>query len=306
MSIIHTFSGNNLDRGDSIIYDEKKLEKLFESSKVKILPFYELNPLIENSETPQLGWLTKEEFSNLKFSANLSKLLFLGFDQDQSPCFTFEAKKTIEYKNIDRNLSYFDSREIATEISQNEAGILAQAKSNIDWNRKNKYCSSCGNHMKVFRGGIMRKCLSCKLEHFPRTDPVVIMLVYKDNRCVLGQTRLRQKNGFYSCLAGFMDQGESIEEAVRREVKEESGLQIGKIKYHSSQPWPFPSSLMIGCHAEATNEKIIIDKNEMTDVKWFSKEEVVLALKNKSKILNVPGPIAIAHHLIKSWVYNQI
>lgn len=306
MNIIHTFSSNNLDRGDSTRYDEKKLETLFESSKVKILPFCELNPLVENSEVPELGWLSKAEYNNLKFSADTSKVLFLGFDQDQSPCFTFEVNKTVEYKYLNRNLSYCDSREVATEISQNEAGILAQAKSNIDWNRKNKYCSSCGNHMKVFRGGIMRKCLSCKLEHFPRTDPVVIMLVYKDNRCVLGQTRLRQKNGFYSCLAGFMDQGESIEEAVKREVKEESGLQIGKIKYHSSQPWPFPSSLMIGCHAEATNEKIIIDKNEMTDVKWFSKEEVVLALKNKSKILNVPGPIAIAHHLIKSWVYNQI
>ena len=119
--------------------------------------------------------------------------MFLGFDQDQSPCFTFEAKKTVEYKNINRNLSYFDSREVATEISQNEAGILAQAKSNIDWNRKNKYCSSCGNHMKVFRGGHYEKMSNCKLEHFPRTDPVVIMLVYKDNRCVFRSNEIKAK-----------------------------------------------------------------------------------------------------------------
>tara|TARA_B100000427_G_scaffold319496_1_gene317780 strand:+ start:3057 stop:3971 length:915 start_codon:yes stop_codon:yes gene_type:complete len=304
LSIIHTFSGNNLDRGDSTRHDEKKLEKLFESRKAKILTFYELNPLIENFEIPQLGWLTKDEFAKLKLSEDFSKILFLGFDRDQSPCFALEVNKNIEYKHLGRDLCYVDSREIATEISENETGILAQAKSNIEWNKKNKYCSSCSNPMEPFRGGIMRKCLGCNLEHFPRTDPVVIMLVYKNDRCVLGQTRLRQKSGFYSCLAGFMDQGESIEEAVRREVKEESGLQIGEIKYHSSQPWPFPSSLMIGCHAEATNEKIIIDKNEMTDVKWFAKEEVILALKNKSKILNVPGPIAIAHHLIKSWAYN--
>lgn len=304
MSIIHTFGGNNLDRGESTRHDEKKIKKLFESGEAKILPFCELNPLIENTEIPKLGWLTKKEFSDLKLSKDMSKILFLGFDHNQSPCFAFETNKTIEYKNLNRSLFHVNSREIATQISQNETGILAQAKSNIEWNKKNKYCSSCGNFTELFRGGIMRKCLSCNLEHFPRTDPVVIMLVYKDDRCVLGQTRLRQKNGFYSCLAGFMDQGESIEEAVRREVKEESGLEIGEIKYHSSQPWPFPSSLMIGCHAEATNEKIIIDKNEMTDVKWFSKKETLLALENKSKILNVPGPIAIAHHLIKAWAYN--
>tara|TARA_Y100000748_G_scaffold258966_1_gene226150 strand:+ start:3543 stop:4460 length:918 start_codon:yes stop_codon:yes gene_type:complete len=302
---IHTFTGNNLNRGDSIRYDEKKLDKLLQSIKAKFLPFYELNPLIEYTETPKLGWLSNTEFSDMKEFKIITKPIFLGFDENESPNFAFSINKKIDLKKkLKRNLVHIDSREIATEISQHETGILAQAKSNIEWNKKNKFCSSCSNELKSFRGGIMKKCLKCSMEHFPRTDPVVIMLVYKDEKCVLGQTRIRQRNGFYSCLAGFMDQGESIEEAVRREVQEESGLDVGKIQYHSSQPWPFPSSLMIGCHAEAINEKIIIDKNEMTDVKWFPKEEVILALKNKSKILNIPGTVAIAHHLIKAWAHN--
>ena len=147
----------------------------------------------------------------------------------------------------------------------------------------------------------MRECPSCKSQHFPRTDPVAIMLVYRGEKCVMGQTIARQRSTFYSCLAGFMDHGESIEEGVRREVMEEAGLPIGKVTYHSSQPWPFPSSLMIGCHAEALSDDILVDTGEMADVRWFTKDEVKLALEDKLKGVNIPGPIAIAHHLIKAW-----
>ena len=113
-------------------------------------------------------------------------------------------------------------------------------------------------------------------------------------------------SGFYSCLAGFMDQGESIEEAVRREVREESGLEVADIRYHSSQPWPFPSSLMIGCHARAATDEVHFDSEEMSDVRWCSRAEVAAALRNENPGLKVPGPIAIAHHLIKAWVDGQV
>ena len=112
--------------------------------------------------------------------------------------------------------------------------------------------------------------MACKADHFPRTDPVAIMVVTDGERCLLGQSRGRlSRTGTYSALAGFMDQGESIEEAVRREVKEEAGIEVGQVRYHSSQPWPFPSSLMIGCHARALTTDIRIDDEEMTDVRWF-------------------------------------
>jgi NAD+ diphosphatase len=133
------------------------------------------------------------------------------------------------------------------------------------------------------------------------------MLITNADDCLLGQSAGRlARTGMYSALAGFIDQGESIEEAVRREVREEAGVAVGEVRYHSSQPWPFPSSLMIGCHGKAASTAIAIDPTEMADVRWFSRADVKLALAQDNPELKVPGPIAIAHHLIKSWAEGDI
>lgn len=157
------------------------------------------------------------------------------------------------------------------------------------------------------RGGQVRSCTSCETQHFPRTDPVIIVVVHDGDRCLLGQSRGRlQQTNTYSALAGFVDQGESIEEAVAREVMEEAGIKVKNVRYHSSQPWPLPYSLMIGCHAEAETTKINMDPDEMTDVKWFSREEVLQSLEGNTNILRVPMKLAIAHHLVKSWALYEI
>ena len=182
---------------------------------------------------------------------------------------------------------------------------MAQARAQLEWHKKTQYCSVCGGKTFSVRGGQVRQCNTCKVEHFPRTDPVAIMLVYKGDKCVLGQTKARSRSGFYSCLAGFIDQGESIEEAVMREVKEEAGLMVDNVVYHSSQPWPFPYSLMIGCHADAATTDINFDADEMNDVRWFSRDEVASALQWRNDNLPVPQPIAIAHHLITAWVKGE-
>ena len=158
----------------------------------------------------------------------------------------------------------------------------------------------------VKRGGQKRECPVCKAEHFPRVDPVIIMVVSDGDRCLLGQSRGRlAAMNRYSALAGFMDQGETIEEAVAREVMEEAGIRVKNVRYHSSQPWPFPSSLMIGCHAAAATTQIAMDNEEMTDVRWFDRAEVLRALAGQSEQLALPGPIAIAHHLIKAWANGE-
>ena len=152
----------------------------------------------------------------------------------------------------------------------------------------------------------MRKCPDCGAQHFPRTDPVVIVVVSVGDRCILGQSRGRlSRMKMYSALAGFVEQGESIEEAVRREVREEAGVEVGDVRYHSSQPWPFPSSLMIGCHAGALTTDILQSEIEMADVRWFDRRDVLRALAGDNEELTIPGEIAIAHHLIKAWAEGE-
>jgi NAD+ diphosphatase len=188
-----------------------------------------------------------------------------------------------------------------------ETGILAQARAQVGWHRSHRYCSACGHESVVARGGHVRSCPACGAEHFPRTDPVAIMVITDGDRCLLGQSVGRLAgSGMYSALAGFIDQGETIEEAVRREVQEEAGIEVGEVRYHSSQPWPFPSSLMIGCHGEARSTTITIDPSEMNDVRWFGRDLVLAALETAQPELRLPGPIAIAHHLVSAWATGEI
>ncbi len=306
MSYTHIFAGNPLDRGDIERRDEQLLKNMVWQDNAKFLPFHTLNPLILKKERAELAWIGNQFLNQV--AKEVGDPIFLGFDNERNPCFAVDvtlAEKLSDISSFMRQADFEDGRSAAISITNEQSGILAQARSNLNWHAQNRFCSVCGTESQSQRGGLMRECSKCKTQHFPRTDPVAIMLVYKGERCVMGQTLARSNSTFYSCLAGFMDQGESIEEGVRREVREESGLEVGKVTYHSSQPWPFPSSLMIGCHAEAISDEIVSDPGEMSDVRWFTKEDVKLALKDKLDDVNIPGPIAIAHHLIKAWAYEM-
>ena len=306
MSYTHIFAGNPLDRGDIERRDEQLLKNMVWQDNAKFLPFHTLNPLILKKERAELAWIGNQFLNQV--AKEVGDPIFLGFDNERNPCFAVDvtlAEKLSDISSFMRQADFEDGRSAAISITNEQSGILAQARSNLNWHAQNRFCSVCGTESQSQRGGLMRECGKCKTQHFPRTDPVAIMLVYKGERCVMGQTLARSNSTFYSCLAGFMDQGESIEEGVRREVREESGLEVGKVTYHSSQPWPFPSSLMIGCHAEAISDEIVSDPGEMSDVRWFTKEDVKLALEDKLDDVNIPGPIAIAHHLIKAWAYEM-
>jgi len=306
VSYTHIFAGNPLDRGDIERRDEQLLKNMVWQDNAKFLPFHTLNPLILKKERAELAWIGNQFLNQV--AKEVGDPIFLGFDNERNPCFAVDvtlAEKLSDISSFMRQADFEDGRSAAISITNEQSGILAQARSNLNWHAQNRFCSVCGTESQSQRGGLMRECSKCKTQHFPRTDPVAIMLVYKGERCVMGQTLARSNSTFYSCLAGFMDQGESIEEGVRREVREESGLEVGKVTYHSSQPWPFPSSLMIGCHAEAISDEIVSDPGEMSDVRWFTKKDVKLALEDKLDDVNIPGPIAIAHHLIKAWAYEM-
>ncbi len=173
------------------------------------------------------------------------------------------------------DIKAIDLRSLAIQgaLDQADLAALAQARSYLHWHAANRFCGRCGTELTMKGGGTSRVCPSCGAEIFPRVDPVVIMLAIDGERCLLGR-QARFAPGMYSALAGFLEPGETIEEAVRREVMEESGIRVGRVAYHSSQPWPFPHSLMIGCHAEALSSEVDRDAEELEDCRWFEREEV--------------------------------
>lgn len=272
----------------------------------KFLPMKDLNVLVLQGPQIGLGWLGVDDL--LRLGIDIGPL-FLGL-LERVACFVVDIS---DHEHAVRELSdgdsyaFVDVRMATNFLSGPDSGIVAQARAQVEWHNRNGFCSICGHETFVKRGGQVRQCSKCDTEHYPRTDPVVITVVSDSDRCLLGQSHGRlSRTNTYSALAGFVDQGESIEEAVAREVMEEAGISVKNVRYHSSQPWPFPYSLMIGCHADAVTTDISMDVDEMVDVRWFQRDEVLLALEGKSDILIVPGPIAIAHHLIKAWATNDI
>jgi NAD+ diphosphatase len=189
-------------------------------------------------------------------------------------------------------------------VPPEQLSAIAMAKSMVSWHQRHGFCANCGTRTAMRQGGWKRDCPNCKAEHFPRTDPVVIMLVTSGDKCLLG----RQKQfppGMYSCLAGFVEAAETIEDAVRREILEESGIRCTDVNYYMTQPWPYPSSLMIGCTARATSDDIVVDRTELEDARWFDREEARLMITRKHPDgLAGPHPFAIAHHLVGRWLHG--
>jgi NAD+ diphosphatase len=306
LNITHTFAGNPLDRGDTKRRDESWLEAAARAPESRFLPMWQLNVLLHDASGTHLGWLSSKEVERLQIRV---PPVFLGL-LDGVAHFAIDVSQLgdpAHELDLDETFRFQESRTAASELDAPEAGILAQSRSQVDWHHRHQFCSVCGERTEQQRGGHVRKCLDCGAEHFPRTDPVAIMLISDGERCLLGQSRGRlSRIGFYSALAGFIDQGESIEEAVRREVREEAGIKVGEVRYHSSQPWPFPSSLMIGCHGKAVTTEIQIDSQEMADVRWFERDVVRDAVRGEHADLRVPGAMAIAHHLIRAWAEGEV
>ena len=298
MSLIHTFAGNPLDRADVQRRDADWLAAAARSFSSRFLPFADLNVLLNGNA---LGWVSAME---VEAAGTGGEPILLGLDGAVAH-FAVDVSgdgDPLAQLGLGGGWRFEDCRMAAMRMAAADTGIVAQARAQLGWHDRHRHCSVCGAPTAIAKGGHVRQCGTCGAEHFPRTDPVVIMLVTDGDRCLLGQPHgPLVRTGMYSALAGFMDQGESIEEAVRREVLEEAGLTVGAVSYHSSQPWPFPSSLMIGCHGKALSTDIRIDPEEMADVRWFERGEVVRALDGASASLKVPGAIAIAHHLIKDW-----
>ncbi len=239
-----------------------------------------------------------------KFNPRQGAEVLLGYEEDV-PIIAVPAKfdPETDAEKLPDSIKAIDYRSLAIQglLQPARMGEVAQGASLLAWHASHRFCSRCGHESTPADGGYKRICPNCETQHFPRTDPVVIMLAVDGDQCLLGRSH-HWNEGMYSALAGFIEPGETFEAAVRREINEEAGIQIGKVQYRANQPWPFPFSLMIGCFAEAKSSKIVMDEKELSDCRWFTRKEVLVALDRPEEVdFYVPPRMAIAHHLINHW-----
>ena len=282
------FTGSPLDRADRVRNDAEAYGALLGDWRARILGLDGLDPMVGAE-----GGLHWHSIAELQGS---EELILLGLS-DGKPHFV--ALVEVE-GGMFRSPSLWRALSM---LPAEDAAIYGTARSLIDWHNSHRFCGKCGSPTAMFRAGWGRKCGNCGKEHFPRTDPVVIMLAEHDGNALIGR-QASFPPGNYSALAGFLEPGESIEEAVRREIHEEAGISCGAVRYVTSQPWPFGGSqLMIACVADALDTEITIDPTELEDAMWVSKDEARAALAGaENRRFNAPPPFAIAHTLLRAWV----
>lgn len=280
------FTGNTLDRADRVRHQPELLEAALADAGARLLVLDGLDPILD--EDGRLTWTDLAEAQG--------ELLFLGYDQGV-PRFVSALPDDMPVP-MGRSPAMFA---LLDRFAAPDAANYAAARSLVFWHGRHRFCANCGSPTRISHAGWGRHCPHCGAEHFPRVEPVVIMLAESGDKALLG----RQPSwplGRYSALAGFLEVGEAIEEAVRRETSEESGIRIGAVRYVASQPWPFPASLMVACIGEALNEDIAIDANELEDARWFTRDEVRQALaRDPAAPFIAPPPYAIAHTLLTAW-----
>jgi NAD+ diphosphatase len=298
-----TFAGSPLDRAANARRDPALVADLLRRDDCRVLPLWQLKGLVTDSARPALAW---QPVGAIPPEGD-HVLLGLESGAPRFACAVAGETDPAESGPLAGRGTFTDVRAAASMIPGPESAILAQARALLDWHARHGFCAVCGAPTRMGEAGYLRACTedSCKAQHFPRTDPVVIMLVSRGDRCLLGRNRRFPTRRRYSALAGFVEPGESIEEAVRREVLEEAGIRVGDVTYFASQPWPFPSNLMIGCFGEALTEEIRIDPSELQDALWLPRADVRACFSGDGATadgrIEIPPADAIAHHLLKTW-----
>jgi NAD+ diphosphatase len=302
MEEIYCYAGNPLDRMFQRRQDAEWIAALLADPQTRVLPFVELKPLVRDGTA--LDWQPAARWQAA--IAEGAMWIFLGIGDGRAH-FAVDAGAA---PGVAGDATSIDARSLAAAIPGGEAAIVAEARSLLDWHARHGFCAVCGTPSAVAAAGWTRRCPQCKAHHFPRVDPVVIMLATRGEHCLLGRGR-RRAGARFSCLAGFMEPGETIEEAVRREVAEEAGIRVGRVRYLATQPWPFPSSLMIGCLGEALSEEITIDPDELAEARWFEREEVrEMVARSQSdrphpaNLPTLPPPLAIGHQIARRWAFG--
>ena len=304
------FAGSGLDRAHALRGDPAALADLARGGRV--LPVWRGRPLFGPGGA---GWLP----AGHPVLADAAETVFLGL-QDGQGLFAADVSEralanTAEGSVFDAGDRtdpeappqhvFGDLRQRMAMLDARDGELAATARALLEWHRGHGFCARCGGRSVAARGGWQRQCPACGVEHFPRTDPVVIMLVTRGNLTLLGRSP-GWPEGMFSCLAGFVEPGETVEAAVRREVAEETGVRCGAVRYVASQPWPFPASLMLGTRAEADTSDLTLDPAEIEEALWISREELLAVFAGHHPRIRAPRRGSIAHYLLANWVADRL
>ncbi len=291
-------SGLALDRGALLREDEAGLEEEWRREGTRVLTVWRSRHVVIPGEAPQLVFARASELEAHLDHDHPRVLLGRAGDTSYFAVDLSHLDEPIESLGFDRTHAFVNLREIGALLPREEGALLGYANAMLHWHRQHLFCGRCGSRTASSKAGHVRRCENhdCGLEHFPRTDPAVIMFVERGGHCLLGR-QSKWPEGVYSTLAGFVEPGESLEEAVAREVCEETSVDVTNVRYHSSQPWPFPGSLMLGFTATATTSGIELEGDELEDARWFSREE----LRHREGV-RLPSRISVARRLIEDWL----
>jgi NAD+ diphosphatase len=310
-----TFGGSGLDRAHELRGDPQALAALAARPGARALVLWRGKPLVQESELARLP-LDHPVFSDTRPG------LFLGRDgadgiwahdlsawtpseQDVATLGGFLDRSEQQHPLLAQGQVFAELRAIMTRLSARDAELAATAKAIMGWHDSHGFCARCGGTSVIAMAGWQRDCPACGTHHFPRTDPVVIMLITRGNSVLLGRSP-GWPEGMYSLLAGFIEPGETIEAAVRREVFEEAGVRVGQVSYLASQPWPFPASLMLGCTGDALSEAITVDPAELEAALWVSRERLARVFQGDDPVIKPSRHGAIAHFLMRNWLADAL
>lgn len=309
-----TFGTSDLDRGGAVRGKPDQIAALWADPLARVLTVWRGKMLMEQGA---LVWLTPGH----AVLEGAEPPVFLGHDsagprfaqdisawqphQDAAELDSFLDTTAQTHPDAPKGAAFHELRLVMTSLSRREAELAASARAVLQWHGNHGFCAKCGAATQPSAGGWQRSCDACGRHHFPRTDPVVIMLITHGNSVLVGRSP-GWPEGFYSLLAGFVEPGETVEAAVRREVFEEAGVRVGAVSYVASQPWPYPSSLMLGCRGTAVSTEINIDPVEIADARWVSREDMAMVFDGTHPELTEPRRGAIAHSLLQAWLEDRL
>lgn len=318
-----TFGGSGLNRAAEVRGDETALSQLKANPEARAVLYWRSKPLFVNNPIgSEVLSLAKLPLDHPVLQVAKSDPILLGVDDgasyfaydvsawqpeevDEAALAGFFDPSQQQHPDFPDDHLFAELRAVMTRIDARDAELAATGKSILSWQRSHRFCAKCGTESRVSMAGWQRDCPSCGALHFPRTDPVVIMLITHGNRVLMGRSPFWPE-GMYSLLAGFVEPGEPIEAAVRREVFEEAGIKVGQVDYLASQPWPYPSSLMFGCRGEALTEEITIDPKEIEDAIWVSREEMMQAFAGQHPMLKPARKGSIAQFILSNWLADTL